>query len=178
LQKIIATSEHLILDVAKSATDLMRQERRQKQEIDDFLVKIDAMNFLANIGVGIGSLSVSGARGVEMSADDVVKWFVESRVSIASNVTTLTVPAPSAPKRDFRFFVRHALGPWNPSYWASVYGAIREGDLDVYLYGTDAITHRNAVRIKSQADKDIDRLRQRVTAARGQLNQPFYSQRI
>jgi hypothetical protein len=178
LRKIIATSEYLIVEVVKSTKAIIGQEVRNKQQIDEFLFKMDAINFLASIGVGVAQLSAKGIRGVEMSADEVVQWFVNSRINIASNVATLSIPAPSAPKQDFKFFVRHALGPWNPSYWATVYGAIKEGDLDLYLYGTDALTHRNAVAIKAQADKDIEKLKQRITEARAQLGQPFYSRRI
>lgn len=178
LRKIVATSELLIAEVTKSAAELIREETRSKKEIDDFLFKIDAVNFLANVGVSIGSLTAQGAKAGEMSADDLVKWFAESRTSIGGGVATMTIPAPSAPKRDFRFFVRHTLGPWNPSYWTTLYGAIRDGDLDLYLYGTDAVTHRNALKIKAQADKDIERLRKRANDARTQLGQPFYKHRI
>jgi hypothetical protein len=178
LKKIIATSEYLMEDVAKSATAFINKEYHNKQQIDEFLYKIDAIKFLANVGVGIAQLTARGAQGAAMTTDEVVQWFVNSRITIASNVATMSIPSPTAPKKDFKFYVRHALGPWNPSYWATVYGAIKTGDVDLYLYGTDALTHRNAMKIKAQAEKDIENLKQRVAAARAQLHQPFYMHRI
>jgi hypothetical protein len=82
------------------------------------------------------------------------------------------------PERDFKFWVRHALGPWNPSFWASVYAAVKEGDLDLYLYGPDAIAFQQKLKIKAQAEADIAKLRAHLNEAQRQLLQPFYKQRI
>ena len=68
-----------------------------------------------------------------MTGKEALLWLAESRAGIAGNIATASIPAPDAPKRDFKFWVRHALGPCNPSFWASVYVAVKEGDADLYL---------------------------------------------
>ena len=88
-----------------------------------------------------------------MSSKEAVLWLVESRVSIATGV--IPIPAPDAPKKDFKFYLRHALGPWNPSFWTSVAVAIREKDLDIYLYGADAMTHRASSRSRIRRKKTL-----------------------
>lgn len=178
LRKLIATSDYLIRETATFATRLIQEQIRNKSEIDDFLLRIDALNFLTSLLAGIGYLAVVGARGAEMSSSEALTWLIDSRAGIASNITTIVVPSPTTPRRDFRYFVRHTLGPWNPSYWASVIEAYKEGDVDIYLYGTDAVAYKNSLRIKQQADRDIDQLCAKVAAARQQLGMPFYNDRI
>jgi hypothetical protein len=91
---------------------------------------------------------------------------------------TMVVPAPSAPKRDYKFFIRHTLGPWTPSYWASVYAAIKDRDLELYLYGSDAVTYRNAQNIANDAKLEVIKLQAPLNHARNQLVLPFYMNRI
>lgn len=178
LKKIIATSQHLIAEVTASATQMIAGENIHKKELEDFLFKVDAVNFLAGIGVGIGALTAQGARGAEMTAQEALIWLAESRVSIASGIATQAIPSPTAPRKDFKFWVRHTLGPWNPSFWASVVVAIQEGDADIYLYGADATAHQTKLKIKQQADSDIARLTKRIDEARHQMGQSYYNQRI
>lgn len=178
LRKIVATSRHLIDVAMQSAATLTQQAEVRKQDLEQFLMKIDAINFLANLGVGIGALAAQGIKGAEMSSKDALLWLLDSRASIGAGVTTMVVPAPQEPRRDFRFWVRHALGPWNPSYWASVVTAIRTGDVDVYLHGAGATTYREKLQIKQQADADIQRLQARIQAAEQQLAGAWYRARI
>jgi hypothetical protein len=178
LKKIIATSRHLIGEVSGFATQLIREQQADRKKLDEFLLKVDAVNFLASLGVGIGSLGVQGAKGAEMTSKQALLWLAESRAAVAGGVATMAIPAPDAPKRDFKFWVRHTLGPWNPSFWASVIVAIKEKDVDIYLYGADATAYKAALKIKQQAEADIARLGQRVAEARRQLAMPFYRHRM
>lgn len=177
LRKVIATSKYLAGETTRHATKLIHEQSANKRDLEDFLGKIDAINFLANLGVGLASLTVQGAKGT-MTSKEVLLWLVESRVSQAASITTMVVPAPQAPKKDFKFYVRHTLGPWNPSFWASVYVAAKEKDVDIYLYGADATRYKTAMQIKRQADADIARLNQKTAAAQRQLAMTFYNSRI
>jgi LysM domain len=140
LRKFIATGNALKADIARHASALIREQKASQAKLEEFLTKIDQANFLANIAVGIGGLAVQGMKGVEMSSKEALTWLVESRVSMATSVTP--IPNPDAPKQDYKFYLRHALGPWNPSFWASVWVAVKEKDLDLYLYGADAVARR------------------------------------
>jgi hypothetical protein len=101
--------------------------------------------------VGIGSLAVQGAKSATMTAKEATLWFVESRVGMAGGVATMAIPAPTAPKTDFRFFMRH---------------------------GSDATVYKRAQQIKQQADQDIQRLSQRINEAGQQLAMPFFNARV
>ena len=176
LRKFIATSTAIKGDIARFATQLINAQTANKDELEQFLFKIDMANFLAGMAASIGGLAVQGMKGVEMSSKEAIAWLVDSRVSIASSI--IPIPAPDAPKQDYKFYLRHALGPWTPSYWTSVWAAVRDKDLDLYLYGQDAVTHRVTAQIKSQAEKDMAKLDVRIGEARTQLGMPFYTRRI
>ncbi|HNR69512.1 MAG TPA: hypothetical protein PKN24_15805 [bacterium] len=178
LQKYIATCNYLAQQVTDNATKFIHEQIHNKDEIDDFLHKIDALNFLASLHVGIGSLAVQGMKGVEMNSKQALIWLVESRATVFANVTTLAVPNPTAPKKDYKFYIRHALGPWNPSYWASVVAAIKEKDVDIYLYGSDAVNYKACQKIKQQAEADISELKKRLKTAETQLLASFYKYRL
>ena len=79
--------------------------------------------------------------------------------TFAGDLAPLIIPSPSSPKKVFKFVVRHTLGPWTPSFWTSVWIAIKQGDVDLYLYGSDAVAYRTAMQIKDQADRDITKLK-------------------
>ncbi len=178
LQKYVATCKHLISEVAKNATKLINEQMHSKKELDEFLMLIDAANLLASTAVGIGFLVRQGAKGVEMSSKEAMRWLLDDRALLYAGVATLAIPTPTAPKKDFKFYVRHSLGPWNPSFWASVVVAYKEKDVDLYLYGSDATAYKASMKIKTQAESDIARLQQNVAAAESQMLQAFSHNKI
>lgn len=178
LWKYIATTKYLIESVQRGAAGDLQDLQRSKEKLDEFLMKIDAVNFLSNTFVGIGSLAVQGMKGVEMSSGQALRWLLDSRVAIAADMATMGISDPTVPKRDFRFYLRHALGPWNPSYWASVWAAVKERKLDIYLYGSNAIIYEQAASIRRQAENDIAKLHRRLVEAESQVSQKFYMSRI
>lgn len=178
LERCIQTSEHLIREVTAFNIRLIQEQIKDKRELEDYMKKIDALNFLAGMGVGIASLTAQGVKGIEMTSKEALVWLLESRATIAGNITTMTVPTPQGPKRDYRFYVRHALGPWNPSFWAEVAMAIKTGDIDIYLYGAGTIAEKTVQKIKRQADKDIQKLKDKINACRTQQAMSFYRKRI
>ena len=178
LQKLIVTDEHLAGEVATRAQELIKDVKASKEELEQFLILVDAMCMLANVGKNIGDLVAHGLKHSEMTSAQMINWLVNSRLELVGDITTLAVPAPERPKKDFRFFIRHTLGPWTPSFWAAAYVAIKTGDVDTYLYGPAAVEYQTRVRIKRQADADIARLRTKVTDAKQQLAMPFYRIRL
>jgi len=180
LRKLIATSVHLMEESRNFATRLIERQVHDAEELEEYLHKIDAINMILQINVSIGSLiAESVEHGGKLTTAEIIEWLADSRAHmLAGDLAPLVIPSPTAPKKDFKFFIRHTLGPWTPSFWASVWVACREGDLDLYLYGTDAVSYRNSVRIKEQAEQEIGRLKQTVNAARWQLMMPFYLERI
>ena len=178
LRKLIATLEHLGADIAKRAREIIEEQHATKENLEQFLILVDSACMLINVGKGIGELAYHGIKYGEMTAGEMVSWFINSRLEMASDITTLAVPAPSQPKRDFRFFIRHTLGPWTPSFWASVYAAVRSRDVDIYLYGPAAVEYQTLLKIQRQADADINRLRIKIQEGKQQLAMPFYNVRV
>lgn len=73
--------------------------------------------------------------------------FIANRVGGNIQIfSTALIPAPKKPEKGGMFYLRHAFGAWNPSYWASIYGAVKEGNIEIYEYGSAAISHQQAVR--------------------------------
>lgn len=178
LRKMIATMKHLEREVAADARKLIAETAHSKRELEDYLIKIDSLCMLANIGRGITSLVVEGLKGNEMTSEELVSWFLEDRIDVGKDVATLAIPSPERPKRDFKFFIRHTLGPWTPSYWVTVIAAFKYHDSNIFLYGPAAVQWQTQQRIKSQADADIGRLQKKIAAARHQLAMNFYHFRV
>jgi hypothetical protein len=180
LRKMIVTSDMLIKKTNNFANRLIEEQIRDKDELEAFLLTIDAVNMIAQIYVSIGSLVLEGMQhGGSMTSQHVVNWLADSRVHLfAGDLTPLIIPSPGTPKKDFRFIVRHTLGPWTPSFWASVMTAIKERDIELYLYGPDAILYQTSINIKAQAAHDIARLEEARLAASRQLTMPFYFRSI
>ncbi len=78
----------------------MREQDFHKEDFESFLFKIDAANMLANIGVGVGVLAAKGP-GATMTGKGALAWLVESRISLGANIATASIPAPTAPRKDF-----------------------------------------------------------------------------
>jgi LysM domain len=180
LRKICATSKQLAGDLSQDATRLVQEQIHTKEQMEGLLFKIDAANFLISIGTSVAGLaSKYVAGGYSLAESEVVGWFIENRLTVvAPNITTMVVPAPSTPKMDFNKFIRHTLGPWNPSFWVDVYAAIANSDMDYYLYGSGVVMQRAAFKIQQQMAREIQQLQNRATAAQRQLNAPFYRHRI
>ncbi len=184
LKKFIATMEDLIKQVNETARELIEGEKQNREELERFLILIDSINMIAQIHVSIGALTLENAAAMSgrhgaMETGEVLEWLADNRVHlVAGDMVPLVVPQPEAPKKDYKFYLRHALGPWTPSYWASVYTAIKTGDVDVYLYGSDAIVYKNSKRIADNAKLEIIKLQAPLQNAKRQLAMPFYSNKI
>jgi hypothetical protein len=180
LQKLIATSEFLIDDTADFTKELLEKEKKSHEDLEDFLFKIDAVNMIAQIGVSITSLGVEYVeKGYELTNKEVIKWLLaENRPHLILGDVVPMVADPKEPKKDFKFYMRHAFGPWTPSYWASVWAAASSGDMDVWLYGSSVIEQRNAYKIQAQADRDIAKLKEKIENLKWQLALPCYAYRI
>jgi hypothetical protein len=182
LRKLIATEQYLIVEVTKSALELMEEQHQSKEEMEQFLGMIDAVCMLIQMGRGIGFLvheaATEALKGASMTSKQLVAWFITSRIETAVAITTLAIPAPSEPKRDFRFVIRMTLGPTTPSYWASAWAAWKSGDFDTFLYGPAAIEYKTNLQIKRHSDIEIGRLRNKLKEAQQQIGMPFYAARV
>lgn len=177
LNRIINGSRQIIQMLQVDAQALIDEQYRDKQELERFLGRIDAINFISNLGIG-SAFNIAKAASGGMTSSSAMSYLSGHLTTIGSNVATMAVRTPEAPRRNLGFWVRHTLGPWNPSFWTSVAIAIQERDLDIYLYGSDAIAHKTSLKIKKQADADVNRLRVKIREMQTQLAMPFYRVRI
>ena len=184
LRKFIATMQDLVNKVKITAQELMEGVRKNREQLEEFLVWIDSINLIAQINVALGSLAIENAAAVAgkhgaMESAEVMAWLADATIhTAAGDMAPLIVPQPESPKRDYRFFIRHTLGPWTPSYWASVYAAIKSGDVGVYLYGSDYTQFKDAQSIAAKAKEEIIKVQAPLLHAQRQLALPFYLYRI
>lgn len=184
LRKFIATMEDLVKKVTETANELIEGEMKNREELEEFLAWIDSINLIAQINVAMGSLAVENASAMAgkdgaMETAEVLSWLADTAVHTgAGDIAPLMVPQPEAPKNDYKFYLRHSLGPWTPSYWVTVYGAIKTGDVGIYLYGSDYVRFKNAEQIAARAKEEIIKIQAPLNHAKQQLVLPFYSNRI
>ena len=82
--------------------------------LEEYLRKIDAINMIAQVHVSTGALIAEATEhsGCLTSRQIVVR----PCHPVVGDLARLVIPAPTVPKKDFRFLVRHALGPWTPVF--------------------------------------------------------------
>jgi hypothetical protein len=176
LLKTAVTHEYLASATTQQLQRLLATPSVDRKELESFLFKIDAINFLGSFTTAIGGSAVAARAGKNLvtSSKDLAKWLMQDRMTTATNLTTMVLPQPEKPRKDFNFFVRHAFGAWNPSYWASVYASIAEADVDIWLHGSSAIEFAEKLRWKVNLEKDIERSKLTARHARLQIAMPFY----
>jgi hypothetical protein len=180
LTKAIVTAKFLVVQVAADAEKLMREQTAHREELEGFLARVDAVNFLANFGLGLAKLSIAG-RALPEGAKLLKAFLAEETVRRAEMILSLgemAIPAPSEPKTNFKFFLRHTVGPWSPSYWASVWAAVSEGDIDLYLHGSAAQESKNKAEIRRKALEALKPLKTKIADLEKQRAQTFYSHRV
>ena len=193
LQKFITWQESLVRDVTSIANKLIKEELENTEELESFLLKIDAINMIATFFVSAGFLAREGAvvaaeeipkdaaKAAEQSkkiSEAMVEWFADTHAHLAADVTLMSVPTPTPPAEDWKFYLRHGLGFVTPSYWASVWVAAKQGDVGVYLYGSQWTSYKAAKRIADNAKLEVIKLQAPILHARSQLNMPFYKNRV
>ncbi len=81
LTKIVATSQALIDDITKTTTRLIEEQIHDKEELEEYLRKIDAINMIAQVHVSIGALVAEGmGHGGALSSREIATWLADSRV--------------------------------------------------------------------------------------------------
>jgi len=186
LRRLIERSRSLTHMINRDALQLIQRVNDQQSNLDSFMTLLDMANFIATLNVGLVMGGVDLVRGAGNVAEHVpepttaqaIMQMLENRAGNVSNAVSTLLPAPAAPTMNFRYFARHALGPLNPSYWGSVGAAISEGDPEIWMYGSAIVTYRQVSRITNQANRDIERLKDRIREMQTQMNAPFNSARI
>jgi hypothetical protein len=193
LRKLITWLEALVQDVTSTANKMINEEIENKEELEDFLLKIDAAGMLLTFFVAGAFLAREGAvvaseeipKGAEEAAKAsekidkaMVKWFSITHGHLAADVILMSVPTPTPPAADWKFFTRHVLGVLSPSYWASVVVAVKEGDVGIFYYGSQWTSYKDARKIADNAKLEIIKLQAPLRHARFQLDMPFYKNRV
>ena len=200
LTKFIEGMKTLREDVQKTSQKLLKEEVENREELENFLFEIDAINFIAQLHVAIGSLAVeysatlgeeakilaeAGPKAAEKVAElwaeagkESVAWTVDTGAHVAFGDIAPMLAEPKPPQEGAAFLARHAFGPWTPSYWASVYTAIKTQDMGVWLYGSEWTTYKNAQKIAQTAKEEVIKIEAPLNHAQLQLQMSFYGRRI
>jgi hypothetical protein len=196
LQKFITWQDALIQDVKVLANKMIKEELTKKEELEDLMMKLDAITMVACFFVAVGFAAREGtvvlAEKMPAAAEEaakaaakqsaeidskMVEYFADTHFHLAADITLMSAP-PEPSTSDWKFYARHAFGMWTPSYWGSVAGAVRAGDVGVYLYGSEWTQYKNAQNIANNAKLAIIKAQAPIMHARCQLAMPFYRTRI
>ncbi len=120
---------------------------------------------LSNSLIAAMKMVGGGAGAVEFSAGSLS--YALGLISVDPSQSNLT------------FTIRHAFGFWSPSYWASVYDVVVNGeDLDVWLYGPGAAQRAFRQKLQDDMQAACRRLNERIQAARAQASAPFWNNQL
>lgn len=185
LQKTIATCEYTKLRAIEQANKLIEKQMKSEEELMHTLHVVDAVGWLATMGVSIGGLAVHGAkvaaapiasRAVEEAPEHLVKWFLVERVATGLHIMAHAIHAPQKPQKDFGYYARHVFGVITPSWWTSlmVQASAADRDWEVFKYGPKILTYRNALKIKARAEEEIKKLDLVIRSMKAQAAMRFY----
>lgn len=192
LGKFITWMESLVEDVITTANKMIKEELADKEELEGFLLKVDTISMIATFFVAVGFLAREGAvvAAEEIPADAeeadaqsekisiaMAKWFGITHAHLLADLTSMSVDPPDPPRADWKLFTRHALGILSPSYWASAAVALKEGDLGIFLWGSQWISYNATKKIANDAKVEIIKIQAPLRHAQSQLDMPFYKNR-
>lgn len=184
LKCLIDFSSRLAHKYRKAALEVVGNLSEMTRDIDSKLNTLDAICTVATGLVQLGGAAVKGAAAMKSGAKVMpegkkwIPWLTSDRILPVGQAVASAVSAGASTNNGAGFIVRHTLGPWNPSYWASLWAAGSEGDMDIWLYGTSAIENKRSNEIKRQFDRDIGNLTDKVRKASEQMKMPFYNYRV
>jgi hypothetical protein len=93
--------------------------------------------------------------------------------SHAEIITTL-IPSPKKPELGALYYLRHAFGPLNPSYYVQLFTAIGTGDYELWMFGTGALAYRDKKRIRDQFAEEERRVLRTIGMIDLQLSCHYY----
>ena len=187
LKCLIKFSASLAKKYRNAAVEVIGAQSAITKDIDNKLAIIDAVAGISTSLAGIGVQAATYAKGLKNAVaaaentapagKKLIAWLLDNRATTMVPLVAGGVESPAPPSKGFGFYVRHAFGPWNPSYWGSIVGAASEKNMDIWLYGTSAVDFQSAQRIKQSFDRDIASLTEKISKAAAQLQMPFYNNR-
>lgn len=170
LTRLIADGEA----TTQRLTASLLADRREVERIEN---NADIAAFLLTLGVGVGALTAKGLKGASMTNSEAIQWLVTDRLLMGHSIASMTV-RPSGDSRIWRFIKRSALGFMSPSYYSSLYLAIRENDFDIAADGNTVPIDKAIRTIKTENDRMNARLRQKRTEVEAQMGASYYRNRI
>jgi hypothetical protein len=159
LRKLIATAEYAKVEAVAHANKLIDGQMKDEKEFQPTLHVVDAVGWLATLGVSAGGLAVQGAKvaaapAYTLEAEKVAqeaskhvwKWFVGERVMTGAHIAAHAIHSPTKPQKDFSYYARHIFGVVTPSWWASLMVQQLPADDNVLWYGPLALKKDPAAR--------------------------------
>lgn len=175
LERMIAAARSAITDSAIQAEKLIAMVKADGDQINRVFATADiaaaVIGAFASIGVGISQAGKAAQAPISFSGaaaeEEVLVMLKDGIAPRVSNIVTTITPTPdpaggSGAGHWFKLIVRHTLGPWNPSFWASVALAIKEDNADIYIYGMDAFTAQQTRQIANQAKAQIGKWKEQI----------------
>jgi hypothetical protein len=160
---------------------LMAEVDADEKDINEFFLKIDLMAFAASMMASISLVVLEGfgffgPKAAQLTAEELTRlsvlrlipnrdvrqielmiFLLDKAGSKAQLFSTAMLPAPKRQELGVRYYLRHAFGAWNPSYWVQTITAIATQDIELWMVGPGALANRDRTKIYRQY-RDHERL--------------------
>ena len=188
IEKRIEKKRELIKDFGRFKTKISREELKNKKEIDNLFGKIDLAFAFLSFGSGIKKISKEAIKkGTEASTTKIV---AQAAVTSKDIYAALNGPEyqDNGHKLGLRFF--NAINDFttifsgglksmtNVTFWASAYGAFKDGNWDAFLYGTDGVHGKSVENMNNEFRKMTFHLDIQIASLERQKGASFYQKRI
>jgi hypothetical protein len=186
---------------AECTRRLMEDAERDSRKVDDDLFKIDLLALGVQTTLSVALVAAEGFRqlgpnAVQKTAAQLLRLSALSaskkllskdsmvieatlllldKAASVGQIASVLLPPPKPLKRDAGYYLRHALGPWNPSYWAQTYiASVRTHDPELWMYGSAVIEHRDKARIQRHYSRQASRVLKTLRLIDRQLTCSYY----
>ena len=183
LRQLIGLSERMIRGTKEEAEKLLEQQHLNQEEFEGFLLKIEAISILANVGVGLvegakitsAALNATSRAAEHEAAEEALHWIIKEGAHTNAEILGAAIEASKAPKKGFFFYLRHSPIGWlSPAYWASMIASLKSGEPELFLYGPEGLAHKRAEEIVSHARRYVEDLGNQMDFMRAQLQSRIY----
>jgi hypothetical protein len=184
LQNWIDTTEKMIKGAKEGLKEAVETQKIMKENLENYLMKIEALSILANMakgaveGIKIGAKAAKAVTNhyAKKITEEMAEWGIDEAKGTSEELLGAAIEASGAPKRGLILALRHfpPLGWRSPAYWASLASAIASGEYEVFLYGPEGIAEKRCEKLAGETSRYIEDLNFHIALMKIQLDSPIY----
>jgi len=187
LKQLIDLSMRMIVSATIELAKLLKKQHLEQDEFESFLLKIEAISILANVGAGLArgaaltstALKATSVAKTTEVAGEALNWIAFEGGKTSAEILGMAIEASKAPKKGIIFYLRHSPIGWlSPTYWASLWAAVSEHEWEAFLYGAEGVAHKRAEELTRQTLRYVNDLNSKIGWMRYQMASPIYDYRV